>query len=987
MIKKRILLSFAAVLACISGCDGDDTSGYCAISDTPCQKNADCLGCPCGGGRPYCSGYALCECDMSDVGAAIDSEIKADADMGPIEEDSGPIEEDSGKTDGSLSDGGLSDSEIPPCTSHEECNCTEEGTYGCCDKEGSCFCSPDPTCGESQTLCDVPSDAVFPEHEGDLIINEFSAKSPEFVEILNPTSKKIALKGLTFQSSAKDGSLKDRFTLKEGWLSPGHAIVVASKADGGILFSDPQNCDASSQDDLHFTLPDSQDVYPAILKLLFAKEESDAIILDRIEIEKALYAKDSSVARTGDPDTPFALTKSLLPCKQSTPGLCNNGQSFDVGCSVPLEKDPCDCETDAFCAGFLSCSSALPKAICIAPDCQCAECSVPEDCHCTSGRPHCEGHSCECKYESIDDCLCEKGTPAFHDGICECLCGSPDDCSCASQNDFACCGSDQRCYCSPVESCEICTLPENLSGPSASGDLIVNELQVQGDEFIEIVNPGDRAINLSGLSIWWSKADGSVTNHREIEEGWLSAHAAVAIYPKDHPWRWSDEQNCALSALKGITLGFVNQLNADQAQIELRMGETVIDRWSISKDIYNGATSGSITRSPDLTGSAALSSSIYDCLSTTPGLCSTGKSFSEGCSLAAEEDPCSCDSGDQCLDALCTGSLTHNLCESGRCQCFECEHDTDCPLKGDLLRICNAQHACEYQCRGHAQCPACEDEQHPYCSADYQCSCVECTDSEQCSCNSGATPSCNQNRCDCICFSDDQCSCDGNLEPKCDQGHCACESICKAPRYMDLVINEISITMTYNEPAEKARKQDEWIEIVNTSNHPISLKDVKLYGVKTGELLNTNPKIALEDGCLDAGGTLVIRSQAQPWLWVPESSEIESCSFDGAWANGNGFFVDGQAPFYALTLGDLITEEIENPDDPTGDPITAYNRSNWLSSMTSAKSLIDQDTSITRSPDITGDFVKHNSLESAGASSPGYCTNGKLLPACVEDPE
>ncbi len=276
----------------------------------------------------------------------------------------------------------------PKCETADTCKCEDDKKYGCCDTEShTCYCTKFEDCSKEEVVvpCNIPEDAVPVSAAGEIVINELRTKAPEFVEIVNTTDHRIALKGLTFHSSNQAGELKKRTSLTDGWLDAHESVAIFSKLDW--VWSAGEVCSADEQKGVSLSFADKLDVSEAVIQLRYADGSEDGLLVDELKVPKDLYIytdKTVSVTRspdlTGDPK----LSIDVLACKSTTPGTCSNGQEFKLGCNTEPAKHPCACESksDCECEGNLyGCCSDENLCYCSKTEsCEVeVKCDIPEN--------------------------------------------------------------------------------------------------------------------------------------------------------------------------------------------------------------------------------------------------------------------------------------------------------------------------------------------------------------------------------------------------------------------------------------------------------------------------------------------------------------------------------------------------------------------------------------------------------------------------------
>lgn len=178
----------------------------------------------------------------------------------------------------------------------------------------------------------------------------------------------------------------------------------------------------------------------------------------------------------------------------------------------------------------------------------------------------------------------------------------------------------------------------------------------------------------------------------------------------------------------------------------------------------------------------------------------------------------------------------------------------------------------------------------------------------------------------------------------------AAGSPCPAPQPGDLRISEILI----NAPAPEA--EHEFVELVNLTDHPVSLDSVQVLA-KRGQSLK--PRVIFNAGCLPARGALALYADPGRWVWdpapdLPAAAEVSAFGF----SNSADFH------FELRGLGDVTLDSLSGP-----------------------AAIIPEDVSLVRHPDLTRDALAiHDRVDPSGAeSSPGRCVGGgRFVEGCPE---
>jgi len=169
----------------------------------------------------------------------------------------------------------------------------------------------------------------------------------------------------------------------------------------------------------------------------------------------------------------------------------------------------------------------------------------------------------------------------------------------------------------------------------------------------------------------------------------------------------------------------------------------------------------------------------------------------------------------------------------------------------------------------------------------------------------------------------------------------------------DLVINEIladpplEAAGDANADGTRHHHEDEFIEIVAAGTAHVSLEGVTItVGGKT--------RHTFADLCLGPGEAVVVFGGGEPAL------DLEGVAVLVA---GTAFILSNSGTTVALNAADGAPLDLH-----------AYGGEGA------------NDSSLTRSPDVTGSFAVHDTVAPAGAAySPGRCVNGEIFPGCLGD--
>ncbi|MFH1727450.1 MAG: lamin tail domain-containing protein [Pseudomonadota bacterium] len=180
-------------------------------------------------------------------------------------------------------------------------------------------------------------------------------------------------------------------------------------------------------------------------------------------------------------------------------------------------------------------------------------------------------------------------------------------------------------------------------------------------------------------------------------------------------------------------------------------------------------------------------------------------------------------------------------------------------------------------------------------------------------------------------------------------GEVVYESLYDSPQALDLVINEFladpasDITGDANIDGERSSYDDEFVEIVNVSGKTLDLINVSLAVSSISSIKHTFSEFILE-----AGACVVIFGGGN----VPES--MGSCN---VFASDNSLRLSNSGSSIYLVLDDNIIDSVEYGSEA------------------------GNDQSLSRNPDLTGDFTLHTEIQEAQGLlfSPGTQVNGSVF--------
>ncbi len=167
---------------------------------------------------------------------------------------------------------------------------------------------------------------------------------------------------------------------------------------------------------------------------------------------------------------------------------------------------------------------------------------------------------------------------------------------------------------------------------AVAGDLRINEVLMDGDEFIELVNNAEHPVSVGGLIIRSTKG-ASIATRVELKSGCMPARGAVAMYPNAALWVW-DPVPASAPAYQVKAFGFHN---TNDFVFELVRGEEVLDTFAGPGSLIDADVS--VNRSPDGTGDMlAKHDEVAPGRASSPAACANGGRFVEGCAALPDND-------------------------------------------------------------------------------------------------------------------------------------------------------------------------------------------------------------------------------------------------------------------------------------------------------------------------------------------------------------
>lgn len=666
----------------------------------------------------------------------------------------------------------------------------------------------------------------------------------EFIELYNGADRAVSLSNLSIVCERTDDGKGTNVTFEvPGQCLQAHGAAVLSKTEipglrDGVLSLAAFPKDNELSNNATYRCDLMLNSYGSNGKPRSQRLHSVVIANSKSGISAVLYPMEYM----SDP-TDLYNHNEVNPDVKLSPGMCTNGYLFAEGCVSHCENNVKDSdETDVDCGGS-----------------QCAKCGNGKSCSsvddCSSGACDNNGVCASAGCQSDTECKALGGTCDLSIHACVfCNDGEKN----GSETDVDCGGScpdkcDANEHCNVPADCSsgVCedTLCVGNTAESASPEsLVINEVLGAVDsnrkfafndnasvcEFIEIVNTADKAVSVNGLKLTMQRVDKDERIDIDLA-GTVVANGVLVVH------------NCSNLPLPADAAGLKKSTS------ELKIVDTAPYLATISKDEIStepvsldvAKKSSSYVREIDGDPSAAiiLHSQISPVFAS-PGYCSNGGLFSEGCVSPCfnhEKDndetdvdcggalcgACgagrSCSQGDDCLSESCNDGI----CAVGDCSVIGCEQGQFCDI---------ATHSCH----------SCSDNVKNGDETDVDCGGASCG-----GCNSGLHCI---NAGDCASRQCQGSVCVGNA------------SSCQTAAAGDIVISEFmnfakvdeGMTTFGNDPVQR---QVEFIELVNLSAHTVSLDGMKIVARQIAPASPNPVEIQLK-GCLSAKQAAVVSGTA-----------------------------------------------------------------------------------------------------------------------------
>ncbi len=635
--------------------------------------------------------------------------------------------------------------------------------------------------------------------------------------------------------------------------------------------------------------------------------------------------------------------------------------------------------------------------------------------------PACQDEECESTSDSCSQ-SCEEGLSpvCVARGICQCVLESNSDAGEAGLSEVG------------LNEAGLPIPPPDCPSPQA-GDLVINEILIDGaaegelDEFVEIVNQSDHEVSLLDLIFYW-KSDEKI----RFTGGCLPALGAVAIFTGEGEIIW----NPSISVPRPEVQSFRFSNSSDALEMRLESAGILIHSVEQPAQTPEGASlireGVSATRFPDLEGPFQRHDDLSDAKSS-PGHCVGGQSFQEGCSSASPPDggvvEDAGDAGDlgpppECPDPRAEELVINEILIDGEAEgesdefveivnrsdhaislqdlVFYWKEDQKIHFTGGCLpaqgavavftgaegeiiwnpnislpapevqsfRFSNSSdslqmrlesagaliHAVDQSARTPEDTPLIREGVSATRFPDLEGPFQRHDDISEAkrspgSCVGGQS---FQEGCTAVTPLDggepEDAGDAGLLDqgPRLDEGNevdegpdtPALPACGRPPQLGELIINELIID------AEGDENLNEFVEIFNNSGEELNLSGLKVQGNKSDGSFSDRAEIF--SGCIPDDGVMVIYPSDREWLWIPEAEGIEHSETSLRLTNSRALEL-------RLILDELVLEQVSVPLE-----------------------LIEEGTSVTRFPDLSGEMVLHNSV-SGQLLSPGTCADGSPL--------
>ncbi len=824
-----------------------------------------------------------------------------------------------------------------------------------CELEQHCLVASDCLSKECENeVCVDPNRPCRTPRRGELVFSEImnnlengatfdrsTKQQNEFFEIYNTTRSSIGLQYVTLECQSIDDDTLPPVSVSLDGCMASHQAAVLSVSSIDV-----------PEDVLNVTVIPSSSFLPHE-----GSYECRLLNADKQTLTRAYLVGgyDPGISETTDSlvynaDGVQLSAHDTLSRFRHTPGLCYNGALFSNNCDTLCDNGKKDGdETDIDCGGALCAPCSLSRSCKINDDCESGLCQElkcaepPKTCRelgCANG--FCDEMSGECfschdnkhNGDELDtDCggaYCIACSPGQY-------CNEDDDCLSESCVNHTCASGKNLSVFTPIKGEILISEFFNVAAQNRTMSVWQSGVTQYQAEFIELVNPTTNIMDLEGLTLTIRNMStnevyaewplyGSLVGQRSLvisksKLAGLPPHTRnLTLIPKDACF---DDQANVLITLSNKTnpnnVITYHEVGADQPT-------------SGVSDVLNPLMYTALTRTLTKHNVA------NPALPHSPGYCTNGALFANGCDTLCDNDAFD---GDE-TDMDCGGPVCAP-CEVGK----RCVRDRDCESLHCGGGFCQDKPCTEVGCGSDSWCNTSTGK------------CYSCQDNEQ---NGDETDvDCGGTRCG-GCAKNQKCSKNDDCQSQlCSYGRCTGDP-CIAPTAASLLITEVmgspnSNTNYFFDTAPKTN-QMEFIEFVNPGPSRIDLRHVTLNWLVDGG--SSAPNSVSFTGCLEPKSSIVV-SHAAIADFPSEVTNLTSMKSATMIGNKDKYRV-------WLTNGDTTIDSV--------------NRKGNESQSTY------KGASQTREPQLASsapDLVFTNDV-SAFKNTPGYCSNGGRFSELCKDP-
>lgn len=818
-----------------------------------------------------------------------------------------------------------------------------------CDLEQSCRVASDCLSGECEnSVCVDPNRPCRTPRRGELVFSEImnhiedgatfdntTTPQNEFFEIYNTTRFSIGLQYVTLECQSLDDASQPPVSVSlEGCMDP-HSAAVLSVSSIPVP-SDVHNV----------TIIPSSSFLPSTGKYECRLANAEGQSLTKAYLESGHDAGVSETTDTLDYNADGAILSAhdTLSRFRHSPGLCYNGGRFSNNCDTLCDNNRKDGdETDHDCGGPLCAPCKINRACKVNEDCEsgllcqnfrCAE--PPKTCRelgCSKG--FCDEESGEC-YSCQDDI--KNGDELDVDcGGTYCVacdpgkyCNEDDDCLSESCVNHVCASGKNLSVFTPIKGEILISEFFNVAAQNRTMSVWQNNVTQYQEEFIELVNPTTNIIDLEGLTLTvanMSTGDvyaqwplyGSLVGQRSLvisksKLAGLPPHTRnLMLLPSNACF--DDAANILITLSKdGNTF---HQVGADQPTSGISDVLDPLEYTALTRTLKKHTTAN-------------------PALPHSPGYCTNGALFANGCDTLCDNDKFD---GDE-TDMDCGGPVCAP-CEVGK----RCVRDRDCDSRHCGGGFCQDKPCTEVGCGSDSWCNTSTGK------------CYSCQDNEQ---NGDETDvDCGGTRCG-GCAKNQKCSKNDDCQSQlCSYGRCTGDP-CIAPTAASLLITEVMGSPYANIFFDTAPKtnQMEFIEFVNPSSSRIDLRHVTLNWLVDGG--SSAPNAITFTGCLEPKSSIVVSHAAIADL-PAEVTNLTSMKNAAMIGNSDKYRV-------WLTNGDTTIDSVNRQGNNSQSTYKGASQTRDPQLAASAPNLV-----------FTNDV-------SSFKNTPGYCSNGGRFSELCKDP-